>query len=210
MRAMPDKNKKDAPAPRRGLILVVAAAVAVIVGLGVGLLIPVTQPDAPVSQSIVGGPFEMTNHLGETVTQDTFRGRYMLVYFGYTFCPDVCPTELQTMSLALDEMGEAADSIVPVFVTIDPERDTVGAIREYVAFFHPRMVGLTGSPEQVKAMAGEFGVYYAKARDTGASTEYLMDHSSLIFLMDPQGNYATHLRGGMSPEAMARVLSDAL
>ena len=206
---MPDKPANDAR-PRRGLILIAAAIVAVIVGLGLGFLIPVTQPNAPVSQSIVGGPFEMTNHLGEPVTQDTFKGRHTLIYFGYTFCPDVCPTELQTMALALDEMGDAADEIVPLFVTIDPERDTVEAMRDYVAFFHPRLVGLTGTAEQVKAMAGEFGVYYAKARDTGASTEYLMDHSSLIFLMGPDGNYVTHLRGGMTPQAMARVLTDAL
>lgn len=210
MHAMGNTKKTGSAPPRRGLVLIIATVLAVIVGLGLGFLVPVSQPELPVSQSIVGGPFEMVNHLGEPVTQDTFRGRYMLIYFGYTFCPDVCPTELQTMSLALDEMGAAAGNIVPIFVTIDPERDTVAAMRDYVGFFHPRMVGLTGTPEQVRDMAGEYGVYFARARDTGSSSTYLMDHSSLIFLMDPQGRYVTHLRGGMTPEAMARVLGDAL
>ena len=120
-------------AKRRGPILIIAAVLAVVGGLGLGLLIPVSKPDLPVSQSIVGGPFEMVNHLGETVTQDTFKGRHMLVYFGYTFCPDVCPTELQAMTVALNDMGEKADGITPVFVTIDPERDDVAAIRTYVS-----------------------------------------------------------------------------
>ena len=197
-------------AKRRGPILIIAAVLAVVGGLGLGLLIPVSKPDLPVSQSIVGGPFEMVNHLGETVTQDTFKGRHMLVYFGYTFCPDVCPTELQAITVALNYMGEKADGITPVFVTIDPERDDVAAIRTYVAFFHPRLVGLTGTPAQVKAMTDAFGVYAARARDSGSSSDYLMDHSSMIFLMDEAGRYVTHIRTGTAPEAIARQLLAAL
>lgn len=195
---------------RRQVTLIAAVAVAIAIGLGIGLLIPVTDSTIEVTESVVGGPFEMVNHRGETVTQETYAGQHMLIYFGYTFCPDVCPTELQSIALALDEMGSKADSVVPLFVTIDPGRDTVDAMKEYVTLFHPRIVGLTGTPAQVKQMADEYGVYFVKARDTGASTEYLMDHSSLIFLMDGHGRYVTHLRPGMSPEAMARVLSKAL
>lgn len=195
---------------QRRTTLILAIVAAVVIGLGVGFLIPVSDTRFDVTKSVVGGPFEMINHRGETVTQDTYKDRHMLVFFGYTFCPDVCPTELQSISLALDELGAKAETVVPLFVTIDPERDTVEAMGEYVSLFHPRIVGLTGSVEQVKKMADEYGVYYARARDTGSSTEYLMDHSSLVFLMDGNGRYVTHLRAGMSPEAMARVLSNAL
>jgi cytochrome oxidase Cu insertion factor (SCO1/SenC/PrrC family) len=202
----------DGPQTRsgRGPILILAAIVAVVVGLGLGFLIPVSKPDLEVSQSIIGGPFEMVNHLGETVTQETFKGRHMLVYFGYTFCPDVCPTELQSMTVALNDMGKKADAITPVFVTIDPARDDVAAVRDYIGFFHPRLVGLTGTPAQVKSITDAFGVFYARARDTGETSDYLMDHSSLIFLMDEEGRYVTHIRTGTSPEVMARQLSDAL
>lgn len=195
---------------QRRTTLIVAAAVAVGIGLGIGFLIPVTDTRFDVTESVVGGSFELVNHRGETVTQETYAGSHMLIYFGYTFCPDVCPTELQSISLALDELGPKAETVVPLFVTIDPARDTVDAMNEYVALFHPRIVGLTGTEAQVKKVADEYGVYYARARDTGTSTEYLMDHSSLVFLMDGKGRYVTHLRAGMSPEAMARVLSDAL
>jgi protein SCO1/2 len=152
----------------------------------------------------------MVNHLGETVTQETFKGRHMLVYFGYTFCPDVCPTELQSLTVALNDMGKKGDAITPVFVTIDPERDDVAAVREYIGFFHPRLVGLTGTPAQVEAITDAFGVFYAKARDTGETSDYLMDHSSLIFLMNEKGRYVTHIRTGTAPEVMVRQLTDAL
>lgn len=204
---MPDDNTKTS---RRGPTLIVAAILAVAVGLGLGFLIPVGKPDLEVSQSFIGGDFEMVNHRGETVTQETFKGRHMLVYFGYTFCPDVCPTELQAVTVALNDMGKKADAITPVFVTIDPERDDVAAVREYIGFFHPRLVGLTGTPAQVETITDAFGVFYAKARDTGETSDYLMDHSSLIFLMDEDGRYVTHIRTGTAPEVMARQLIDAL
>jgi len=204
---MPDDNTKTS---RRGPTLIVAAILAVAVGLGLGFLIPVGKPDLEVSQSFIGGDFEMVNHRGETVTQETFKGRHMLVYFGYTFCPDVCPTELQAVTVALNDMGKKADAITPVFVTIDPERDDVAAVREYIGFFHPRLVGLTGTPAQVEAITDAFGVFYAKARDTGETSDYLMDHSSLIFLMDEDGRYVTHIRTGTAPEVIARQLIDAL
>jgi cytochrome oxidase Cu insertion factor (SCO1/SenC/PrrC family) len=202
-------DDKPEPSHRRPIIIV-TAILAVVVGLGLGFLIPVGQPGLEVSQSFIGGEFEMVNHLGETVTQEAFKGRHMLVYFGYTFCPDVCPTELQSVTVALNDMGKTADEITPVFVTIDPERDDVAAVREYIGFFHPRLVGLTGTTAQVKTITDAFGVFYARARDTGETSDYLMDHSSLIFLMDEDGQYITHIRTGTSPEVMARLLTDAL
>lgn len=201
----------DKPEPsRRRPIIIVSAILAVVVGLGLGFLIPVGQPGLEVSQSFIGGEFEMVNHLGETVTQETFKGRHMLVYFGYTFCPDACPTGLQSVTVALNDMGKTADEITPVFVTIDPERDDVAAVREYIGFFHPRLIGLTGTAAQVQTISDAFRVFYGRARDTGETSDYLMDHSSLIFLMDEDGQYITHIRTGTSPEVMARLLTDAL
>jgi protein SCO1/2 len=201
----------DKPEPsRRRPIIIVSAVLAVVVGLGLGFLIPVGQPGLEVSQSFIGGEFEMVNHLGETVTQETFKGRHMLVYFGYTFCPDACPTGLQSVTVALNDMGKTADEITPVFVTIDPERDDVAAVREYIGFFHPRLIGLTGTAAQVQTISDAFRVFYGRARDTGETSDYLMDHSSLIFLMDEDGQYITHIRTGTSPEVMARLLTDAL
>lgn len=192
--------------PRRGWLLVVAAVVAVAIGLGLGVLIPVTRPDSVVTRPAIGGPFSLVNQFGQPVTEKTFAGRHMLVYFGYTYCPDVCPTELQVMHQALDALGDRANGIDPVFITVDPERDTVALMKDYASHFHPRLQALTGTPDQVKAAARAYGVYFARARDTGATTEYLMDHSSLVFLIGPDGGYVTHFRTGTRPEEMARQI----
>ncbi|PKQ02243.1 MAG: SCO family protein, partial [Alphaproteobacteria bacterium HGW-Alphaproteobacteria-12] len=129
----------------------------------------------------VGGPFTLVNDAGETVTDETFRGRYMLIYFGFTFCPDVCPTELGIMSAALDQLGDEAEKVQPLFVTIDPERDTPEVMARYVTLFHPRLTGLTGTPEQIAHIAKAYHVFYRKAEDE-TSTDYTMDHSSIVFL----------------------------
>jgi len=153
----------------------------------------------------VGGPFRLVDPSGRTVSETDFRGRWMLVYFGYTFCPDLCPTELQTMAAALDRLGPAAAGVVPVFITIDPERDTPDVLAKYVRLFDPRIVGLTGSPSAVAAAARSFRVYYAKVPGKNGAP-YLMDHSSLIYLMDPQGRLAALFDQGTT----ARDLADAL
>jgi cytochrome oxidase Cu insertion factor (SCO1/SenC/PrrC family) len=137
----------------------------------------------------VGGPFALVDGSGKPVSSDSFHGRFMLVYFGYTFCPDVCPTELQTVTNALDLLGRDADRVVPIFITIDPQRDTPQVIGEYTRLFSPRLVGLTGTPEQVAAAAKAYRVYYARATSKD-STTYLMDHSSFLYLMDAQGKFS--------------------
>ena len=149
---------------------------------------PTVPPTAAVSQPDIGGPFSLVDHEGRPVTQDTFKGRFMLVYFGYTFCPDVCPTALTEMGGALDILGEAGAPVTPVFITVDPERDRPGPLKEYLAFFHPRLVGLTGTSEQVTAAAKAYKVFAAKA----AEDEYLMNHTSNIYLMGPDGAYRAH------------------
>ena len=155
----------------------------------------------------IGGPFTLVDQHGKTVTDADFRGRYMLVFFGYTFCPDICPTGLTRNSDALALIGEAADKVVPIFITIDPERDTVEHIKEYAAFFHPRLVALTGTPEQIAEVAKAYRVYYAKAQEKGAAAdEYLMDHSSITYVMGPDGQFLSHFGHDVSPERMAERL----
>jgi len=158
---------------------------------------------------LMGGPFTLVNTAGETVTEETFRGRWMLVYFGFTYCPDVCPTELQTISSALDRLGPQARQVVPVFITVDPERDTPAALAEYVKLFDERLVGLTGSKEQIAAAAKSYRVYYAraKAKDTA---DYLMDHSSFIYLIGPDGGFRALFRHGMAAQEMADSLKSRL
>ena len=153
----------------------------------------------------VGGPFAMVDHTGRAVTEADFRGRPALLFFGFTHCPDVCPTELATMTAALDLLGPAGERVVPVFVSVDPERDTPARLADYVALFGPRVVGLTGTPEQVAAMARAFRVYYARATPPGAS-EYVMDHSAFTYLLAPDGGVRTLLRPGASAEDIAAAV----
>jgi protein SCO1/2 len=165
---------------------------------------PVTTGEA-----LVGGPFTLTSHTGERVSDQTFRGKYMLLVFGFTYCPDVCPTELQVVSAALDEMGAKAADIQPLFVTIDPGRDTPQALALYVRNFHPRLVGLTGSEEEIKRIASAYRVYYARAKG-GSGTDYLMDHSSIIYLMDRDGRFLKHFSYSTDATKLAQGITQAI
>lgn len=153
----------------------------------------------------VGGPFALTDDHGRAVTDATYRGRWMLIYFGYTFCPDVCPTELQTIAAALDKLGPQAAEVAPLFITIDPERDTPAALAAYVKLFDDRLIGLTGTAEQIAAVARAYRVYYAKVTPKDSPT-YLMDHSSFVYLVGPDGK----LRSLFRPGETAQQLADAI
>jgi len=160
----------------------------------------------------VGGPFTLVNHKGETVTDKDFLGGYMLVFFGYTYCPDVCPTVLSDIASVMDMLGEEkAAKITPVFISVDPARDTPDHLAEYVTFFHPRTVGLTGTEEQIKAVAREYRVYYRKNDPQGDDPQdYLVDHTSIIYLIGPNGKLVTHFSHGTEPQAMAERLGKLL
>ena len=163
------------------------------------------QETASSGKARVGGPFTLINQDGETVSEETFRGKYMLIYFGFTFCPDVCPTELGVMSAALDRLGGRAEKVQPIFITIDPERDTPEVMARYVKLFNPRLVGLTGTPEQIADVAKAYHVFHRKAQDE-SSSEYTMDHSSIVFLMGPDGEYLKLFPPQTPPDKMAEMI----
>lgn len=197
--------------PRRSLLI--WAALILLLAVGIGSYAYVSHRlQGPLSSgtALVGGPFTMTDQNGRQVTEKDFLGRYMLVFFGYTYCPDVCPTELQVMTAALDQLGPEADKIQPVFVSVDPARDTPAVIKSYVENFGPRLMGLTGTADQVAAMAKAYRVFYAKSGDTASATDYLMDHSSIIYLMGPDGRFVKHMAYTTDVGKLAAELKEAL
>ncbi len=163
-----------------------------------------------VGQALIGGPFALTDHTGKRVTDQDFRGRYTLVLFGFTFCPDICPSALQVMSAALDRLGPKADRFVPVLITVDPERDTPMQLASYVQSFHPRLVGLTGSPAEIEAVVKAYRVYVKKVPDPKSTAGYSIDHTSLIYVMGPDGAYVTHFAHTTNADVMAERLAKLL
>lgn len=149
---------------------------------------PVEQP--PLAGAAMGGAFTLTNQDAKRVSDTDFDGRYRLVYFGYTFCPDVCPVDLQVIAQGLRKFEKSdpalAAKVQPIFISVDPERDTPAVLKEYVAAFHPRLVGLTGTPAEIAEVAKHYGVYYMKEQQPGASG-YLMNHSRTATLFGPKG-----------------------
>ena len=190
----------------RGLRLKLPVATLLTLGAGLAIawFLPGDKPSRAESPQI-GGPFTLTNHRGEPVTEATFAGRHMLIYFGYSFCPDICPTSLQTMAAAYDLLpADEREEVWPIFITIDPERDTVEEIADYVSLFHGDMIGLTGSVEQIDAAADAYRVYRAKAVVDEGSDEYFVDHSSFYYVMDPNGRYAVHFGHEATEEEIAQ------
>lgn len=200
--------------------LAVAVLAAILVASVLGMVYFVVSQDSPstrygpettkstltrLAPPTRGGPFSLIDHQGRPVSDEDFRGRFMLVFFGYTYCPDVCPTELATMALVMDTLGPAGETVQPLFITVDPERDTAELLGEYVAAFHPRLIGLTGSPEQIAAAAEVYQAGYMKVPlptdegDTatdGDSPDYGIAHSTTIYLVGTDGRMlATYPRG---------------
>lgn len=156
----------------------------------------------------IGGPFTLVDQNGVRRTDADFRGKLMLVFFGYTYCPDVCPTTLQTVTDALDALGADAAKVAPLFITVDPARDTVERMKEYAGYFHPQLVALTGSEEEVAAAAKAYRVPYSKVSggDAAGPDDYLMNHSAYSYLMDAEGAYLTHFTPEDSAETMAQTI----
>jgi len=159
-------------------------------------------------QADVGGPFQLTDQHGKRVSDADFRGRFMLIDFGYSFCPDVCPTTLAVMAQALEKLGGRAGRVTPVFITIDPERDTPKVLDEYMKSFGPAFVGLTGSPAEIKDVEKKFRVYAAKKPLEGGN--YGMDHSSVLYLMGPNGKMISFFDETVSPDDLAKELKQKI
>ncbi len=160
---------------------------------------------APSTPPPVGGPFSLVNQYGENVTEADFRGRHMLIFFGYTYCPDICPTVLTTVTQALQQLGPQAEKVQPLFVTVDPERDTPAQLKSYLEYFDPRFIGLTGSPQQVEQIKSAYKVSAAKTNPSAEDPEdYLMSHGSTLYLMGPDGKFEAFIGYTTEPSVIAR------
>jgi cytochrome oxidase Cu insertion factor (SCO1/SenC/PrrC family) len=190
------------------------ALVAVIALLSIGLVwylaadFPGQQTGDKVPLVSIGGPFVLTDQNGHARSDKDFRGRFVLIYFGYTYCPDVCPTTLQDMADALSKLGRKSANVVPLFITIDPERDTPAVLKKYVAAFGPRFVGLTGSVADVTRVAHAYRVYFAKHPMPGGG--YSVDHSSVIYLIGPDGKLVTFYDASAGANPMIADLKSRL
>jgi len=201
---------------RRRLLIVILAGFLVGALGGAAALIVTSSAQGPkvetTGTALIGGPFTLVDQNGKTVTDRDFRGKYMLIFFGFTHCPDICPAELQVMSAALDALGSKADEVVPVFVTLDPERDTPEAVGTYVKIFGKNFVGLTGSPTAIANAAKAYRVTYSKFEYKGkdGNYRYSIDHSALVYLMDKDGQYLTHFTYGTPASKMTETMRSYL
>lgn len=193
--------------PRHRIILIAACVVAAIVTAGLAFRAGVFNT-APAS-SAVGGPFQLVDQNGQPTTEKALKGKWSAVFFGFTYCPDVCPGTLQGLAAATDLLGPKAKNLQIVFVSVDPGRDDVKQMKAYLsADYVPKTtLGLTGTPQQVAAAAKAYRVYYAKVGD---GPGYTVDHSTAIYLMDPKGRFTTVIPYNLPPEDIARRISDAM
>ncbi len=195
-------------ASRRTRVLIVSIALIASLSVGYGLSrLVISQPADSGIVPAIGGSFHLVDEDGKRRSDADFRGKLMLVYFGYTYCPDICPTTLQTMGQALDELGDGADKVAPLFITVDPDRDTPDHLKGYTEQFNPRILGLTGSPQEIADAARVYRVYYRKS---GSGFDYLMDHSSIVYLMDRNGHYLTHFTADASADDIATAIAKYL
>jgi cytochrome oxidase Cu insertion factor (SCO1/SenC/PrrC family) len=167
-----------------------------------------TMDDLMYGRGTVGGPFTLTDQNGRPRSDTDFRGKLMIVYFGYTYCPDVCPADLMAITQAMDALGPAAEDVQPLFITIDPERDTKG-LAEYVSSFHPSLIGLTGSPEEIRRVANSYKAFYVKVRDD-RSGDYSIDHAGVIYLMGRNGQYLGFMPPQTAPDRLTEILRENL
>lgn len=177
---------------------------------GLGPLISAISIDDAVAQN--RAPFSLVDQTGQAVTDQDFLGNFLLIFFGYTSCPDICPTDLTVMSEAVDLLGDAGDVVQPIFITIDPTRDTVEVMSDYVTHFHPRLVGLTGTVEQVEAIGARYGVRAKRYGEEAASAseqgdnDYFLDHTGAIYLIAPDGGGLTYFQHGVPAADIAATI----
>ncbi len=202
------------PAAGRPRLLFAAALLAAFAILGAGAFVALELHDSPrgaagtLLGSAIGGPFKLIDQNGKTVTNSDLEGKWLLIYFGYTHCPDACPTALNNIALALRDLGAEKQQVRPVFITVDPERDTSQSLKEYVQAFDAPIVALTGSDAAIAQAAKQYRVYYAKHPE--ANGDYSMDHTSIIYVMDPKGRFTASFTGDDPPGQIAARLKKLL
>jgi len=210
------KNRPIWLFPAIAAVFAGAAAAAILIfspGSGSSSNAPGAAPVRMSGQADIGGPFTLVDQTGRTVTEATFEGRPLLIYFGFTYCPDICPTSLQVMAAAMDRLSEDERAqFQPLLITVDPERDTPEALASYVESpaFPDNLLGLTGTEEQIRDAARAYRVYYRRVEDDGTLAEYTMDHSSLIYLMGREGEFVEVFPHQATPDQIASRLQQFL
>jgi protein SCO1/2 len=196
---------------RPGVLAFAAIVVLTAAGLGAAAFFKSREhASASGSTGLVGGAYSLVDQDGRAVTDRTYDGRLKLVLFGFTHCPDVCPTGLASMVAALDQLGDKKTQVQPIFISVDPERDTQAALKDYLSSF-PGVIGLTGPADAVATAAKAYRVYFQKVSPTGGevapgSTDYVVDHTALIYLMGRQGEYLGFFKAGAGPDEIAGSL----
>lgn len=196
--------------PSRALPLLIAVLGGVAIGAGAWLLTDTRRPSLLSADLGVGGPFTLIDQDGRTRSDSEFRGKIMVVEFGYTFCPDVCPLGLQLIADVLDDLGPDADSVQSIFITVDPARDTPEMLGPYVDHFSPSILGLSGPEKDIAAVAKSYRVYYKLAADHLTNPNYSVDHSAIIYLMDRNGKFIGHFTHDTPPEQVAAAIRSRL
>jgi protein SCO1/2 len=202
--------------PRRTVIIAALVFTLAVLGLAAYVVVQdrdrtaTSGGDGSLAGAAIGGPFALTDHTGARVTEADYAGNYLLVFFGYTYCPDICPTTLNQVALSMQALGDKADAVQPLFITVDPARDTAEIMADYVELFGANIVGLTGSEEKIASIAKAYRVYYRKVLVEGDADNYLMDHSTLLYLMAPDGRFLTLFRPDDSPEAIAAAIAEQI
>ncbi|MGI4752518.1 MAG: SCO family protein [Janthinobacterium lividum] len=197
-------------------IIKIIIGVSLLIGVGaLYLLLSLKTPDKPLAGQVniyednaeIGGDFELIDQNCELFNSDELKGKLSLIYFGFTSCPDICPTSLNKITKAVEILSENKIDIVPVFITIDPSRDTPAVLKEYLKHFHPKFIGLTGDEKQIREVADKFKVYYAKAAsENDNDQDYMLDHSSFTYLMDKNGKYLKHFYLDSAPSEIMEFL----
>ena len=172
---------------------------------------PTSGPQVKTSgKALIGGPFSLLDNKGQRVSDKAYAGKFLLIYFGYTFCSDMCPVQLQVMNAALNALGDKAKRIQPLLISIDPERDDVAAMADYVANYGNRLVGLTGTVKEIEAVTRTYRVYYSKEMREGSAGNYRVEHAGIIYLMDESGAFIKHFSFGVKPDELVRELEKLL
>lgn len=194
--------------------LIISTLIAVAIAGGLWVIekrhVAYGEKETSTGKADIGGSFTLTDQNGKQVSDSQFRGKYMLVFFGFTSCPSICPVGMATITQAMEKLGDNANKVQPIFITVDPETDTPARMKEFLANFYPSVIGLTGTPEQIKAVESAYKVYAAKSVNKDMPGGYNVDHSGFIYMMDKNGEYLQHCSYDEKPEKLASDINEAI